>query len=134
MQKRGISELISWVLMIGFTVALAVIVTQFLREQAETTSENIVIDTEGDLRCSDVSLTAYCFTQDSIKIKNKGYFTIYEIRVRKNEELTSYPINLKPGQESETLNTGPGNLDIIPIIKVEDKLLACSDRKVSLTC
>ncbi len=134
MNKRGISELISWVLIIGFSVALGIMVTSFLKNQASSTTEKIVQDTEGDLRCADVSINAFCLSAGAFKITNRGYFTIHDIKIRHGEELKTITINLPPGQESESLNIGPGNGDIIPVIQVEGKLLACIDKKVPVSC
>ena len=143
--KRGISPLVSWVLLVGFVVALAVMVTTWVRDQAETTTDKAVEGIEGDIRCSQVALNVNidCTTDPTLgtmTLTNKGKFTIHEIRVRQPGQSINRIIDLLPRQGGrEDLNI-PADLDplveadIIPSILLEGKKVICSERKVVISC
>ena len=78
--KKGQGAIIAWVLLIGLSVSLAVVVSTWTRQQAEQTAEGIVSGTEVDLRCASVSFNAApdCTDNFEIKIVNRGDFTIHK--------------------------------------------------------
>jgi hypothetical protein len=148
MNKKAQGMIIAWVLLIGLTVSLAVIVTTWTRQQAEDTVEGIASGTEVDLRCSAVSFNAQplCDTE-TIKIVNRGDFSIHKfvIHMKNAEGLKSKTVNLFeephevliPGK-TQTINTNLGDMygeiDLTPFIKVEDQIVGCSDRKLTVKC
>ena len=142
--KRGISELISYVLLLGLAIALGILVINWFKDQATTTITEIEATTETEMLCADVSLNGAintdCSTGD-LNISNRGYHKIDSIKVRSrintNSNLisTNYNVNLNPG-ESQSLNINPSveQIDILPLIKLNDKLVVCTDRKVTIQC
>ncbi|MDP4012172.1 MAG: hypothetical protein Q8R00_01015 [Candidatus Nanoarchaeia archaeon] len=152
MNKNGQGAIIAWILLIGLTVSLAVMVTTWTRQQAEETTSGLVSQTEVDLRCESVSFNANpsCDSLDGeIKIVNRGDFSIHKlvfhIKDRDDGTLKSKTINLfesgrtpiSPG-ESQTIYTQTGlrrsDIDITPFIKVEDQYAGCSSRKITVIC
>ena len=141
MDKRGAETIVAWVLLVGLSITLGIIVSQWMKEQAEKQSEDIVKEVEGDIKCVDVSLNAY-FSDSScstLEISNRGYFKILALKIR-SDYGTGDPqeINLNP-QQTQTLNIGysvynGSRIDLIPIIKVGKERLACVDKKISIEC
>lgn len=149
--KKGQGAIIAWVLLIGLSVSLAVVVSTWTRQQAEQTSETIVSQTEIDLRCASVSFNAAPTCEspyDSIKIVNRGDFTIHKFVAQiqsKDGKLISNTINLfeggrepiKPG-ETQTLRTQnsfqDSEIGLVPFIKVDEQLAGCSSRKLTVKC
>ena len=138
MDKKGAEAIVAWVLLVGLSITLGVIVMQWSKEQAEKQAKDIVREVEGDIKCVDVSINAY-FTDancDEIFITNKGYFKILSIKIRPDiGTVETLNINLDP-QQSQTLNIGylTNKLDIIPIIKAGKEDIACLDRKLTINC
>ncbi len=150
-KKKGQAALIAWVLLIGLSVSLAVIVTTWTREQAEETTETLVSQTEADLRCDAVSFNVapQCeIPYDGLKIVNRGDFTIHKfvVHIKPPEgNLISSTINLfeggreplKPG-ETQTLRTKDSfmnsEIDLVPFIQVDGQYVGCSARQLTTRC
>ena len=148
--KRGQGAIIAWVLLIGLSVSLAVVVSTWTRQQAEETAEGIVSQTEVDLRCASVSFNAApdCVNSFEMKIVNRGDFTIHKFVAQiqsKDGKLVSNTINLfengreplKPG-DTQTLKTQnsfqASEIGLVPFIKVDDQIVGCSARKLTVKC
>ncbi len=150
-QKRGQGAIIAWVLLIGLSVSLAVIVSTWTREQAEETTETLVSQTEADLRCAAVSFNAKpeCkIPYDKLKIVNRGDFTIHKFVIHikpKEGQLISNTINLfeggrepiKPG-ETKTLRTQDSfmnsEIELVPFIQVDGQYVGCTARTLKIKC
>lgn len=142
LKKKGISLLISWVLLVGFVVALAVFVTMWSRQQAERNIGEVIEMIEGDARCNDVSLNAEVnCAEKKVNLVNRGYFTIYKLVIR------IYKIDGDVGSDNkDNLKIEYGDsytynfpeeferLEIVPVIKIDDKFVGCSDRKAVVEC
>ena len=132
--KRGISPLISWVLLIGFVVGLSLMVGNWVRTQAQTTTENVVTNVESDIRCGDVAFNAALdCTGLKLNITNTGKFSIVGIRVRQTGNTEPYqlviPVNELKTQDLSNFNITKDS-DIIPIISLKNNDVVCSARKV----
>lgn len=139
MDKRGLSAIIAWVLLVGLSVGLGIIVTTWAKQQASKTVEGTIQNIEGDLRCAEVSFKAFVMPPPcDINISNTGYYTIVNVSVRHQFGTQIFAANLLPQQDSKVLNiqvSPPIQLDIIPIIRSEkNQLIGCADRKLVLTC
>ena len=79
--KRGISPLISWVVLVGFAVAAGLLVTQWAIQQFQDI--DLPEDKEGYCDSVDLKVVGNCidFTgnEATITIKNEGVFTIKRI-------------------------------------------------------
>lgn len=137
MDKRGAEVIVAWVLLLGLSITLGIFVSQWIKEQAEKQSEEIVKEVEGNIKCVDVSLNAFFTNQNcnEISLANKGLFKILSLKIRSDYSTDTFSINLNP-QQTQTLNIGysANKLDIIPVIKSDKENLACVDRKISIEC
>jgi len=140
--KRGISIAISWILLIGFAVTLALIVIVWMKAFAQDTTETVKESTEYEMQCSEISLTATNISDCSnliIEITNKGYFTIHKIKINSQigTEEIDIPDSLKP-TDTKTLNTNMNyssmELGIVPVTKINNKYFVCPDREIKLKC
>lgn len=138
--KKGASLIISWVLLVGFAVTLAVFVSTWARQQAEKTTESIVEMITTDIRCGDVAFNVVPDCESAandIVITNKGYLTIEKFVLRIDDEKKADiegPLRPEPiAKITKNLNTVNVKVELIPIIKVENKILGCADKKVILT-
>src|SRR3989344_89577 len=137
MRKRGVSEIVSWVLLVGLTITIGMVVSQWLREHAEITTDKLADQTQADLICNDVAINAY-FTDPStcasVTLVNKGYHTIHEINARSKYGTNPYTIDLKPGDPPTTqpLNTGNTSVDIIPVVVVKGATIGCPTQQIKL--
>tara|TARA_B100000315_G_C14183266_1_gene409906 strand:- start:19 stop:450 length:432 start_codon:yes stop_codon:yes gene_type:complete len=134
--RRGISPLVSWVLLIGFVVGLSLMVGNWVRTQAQTTTDDVVKNVESDIRCSDVSFNAKiddCLGAPRLNLTNTGKFTISEVRVRQPGHIEPYKVVI-PVNEQKTQGLSnfenTQDADIIPVITVGKNSIVCSARKV----
>jgi len=137
MGKKGASEIIGWVLLVGLSISLAIMVITWAKQQAQGTSEYIITSVEGDVRCSEVAMKAFIVDPpcQDINVSNTGYFTIVEIAARHQFGTQNFPVNLLPQQDSKRLNIQiPSQVELIPLVSSADGLLGCADRKIILTC
>jgi len=146
MKTKGQSNLLGWVLLIGFAVTLSVIVGGYIKNMASTSIEGVVENTENELACRDVSILAVekddnhhiCDTSTglitNLWIKNKGRRNIDKIRLQgcSTENRNNRDIDLKVnGLEKEiNLNTCT-TITIIPFIEGN---VGCSDKKITIEC
>ena len=139
MRKKGDSVLISWVLLVGFAIGLATIVTIWVKDRAESTTEDVINKAEEDMRCAETALNVAidCVNApQDIKITNTGKFTIHKVKLRQGSTIDDVAKTIAP-QQTETLNTNwntAEELDIIPIIKIEEKEVVCATRKITYSC
>ena len=138
MDKRGAEAIVAWVLLIGLSVSIGIMVSQWVKEQAEKQAEDIVKEVQGDIKCADVSINAYFIDTNcnSVEVSNRGYFKIVGLKIRPDIGTVEVrDIDINP-QQSQTLNIGysTNKLDIIPIIKIEKEKLGCVDKKISIEC
>ena len=122
--KKGISPLIAYILLVGFAIATAAFVTNFIIENTKTQVENLedldIGYCEGvNLDLIDICkepIAISCAGQEPIKLKlnltNKGSFTIKKIAVNvldynfpadKNKFLLNGNDGLKPGEWTNPL-------------------------------
>jgi hypothetical protein len=137
MEKQGISVVISWVLLVGLSVALAFMVMTRSKQHAQQTTDFIINDVEGDLKCADVALKAYVVSPPctDVNISNAGYHTIQKVSLRHQFGTQEEQVDLLPQQGSKVLNIAiPSKVEIIPVVSSGNGFLGCIDKKVVLTC
>ena len=128
--KKAVSSLIAWVLLIGFAVTLGVFVTKWSLQQAQKSTTGIEEMVMGDIQCSDVAINGYCDESNNIKIKNRGTLKIAYL-VKAGELNRKYCENLEPKQEcSETLSPGK----YIPVIIIDNKKVLCTTQQQEFKC
>ena len=140
--KKAVSQIISWVLLIGLTISIAIFVTKWTLDQAKQTTEGVTKLVTEDVRCSSVALNAVrdCSNENSIllKISNKGTLTIRGLIIRKYSgtqvQKIEESIEILPQQTTDlNIGTNYDKIEIIPKIKVDKEEIGCSDRIISLT-
>ena len=141
MNKKGASEIISWVLLIGMTIALATIVSLWIRSTTEKDIKQITEPINEDLICNEVSFNVN-LTNDckNPKISNKGNFKIDDFIIRINSQMivngnkNTWDELINPGQTkvlNSTLTAIPGDeIEFIPIVRNS----TCTLRGVKVTC
>ncbi|MDO8628396.1 MAG: hypothetical protein Q7R56_01420 [Nanoarchaeota archaeon] len=146
--KQGISEVISWVLLIGVTVILSIAVGLWIKEQTDQASKQI---TNEDYICNDIAFSATLSDCNqpaiTLTIKNTGSFTITEFLIRNNGALVRNGLNIKPEDRLFTLTPGASisaatedlnianlnqntKLELLPIITIT----TCTERRIIITC
>ena len=128
--KRGISPLISWVIIIGSVVAMAAFMSTYLINISQSYSEKQLSQAE-QVYCEDISLSVRFINITHVELANNGLFTIRELRVlSEGNPPLAYEIELKPQNNLEYAGISPA--EIIPAIKIGEKLIFCADRSVSV--
>ena len=137
--KKCISPVISWVLLLGFTISVGLMVYQYSVNQAETLTDTTVSSIETDAKCRDVNIKVMnpqSIDCSQIGIINKGYFNIKKMNINQfdaNNELLGTDIEerlLKPEENIIiSVQAGTAIAEIIPFIEIsEEKDVSCSDK------
>lgn len=163
--KRGVGAIIAWVLLLGFTVALATMIFLWMKGQTETMSESTVEYVEGELQCQSVRINVVNTTGpicENPDVHNVGYLNIKAVVVREictDGSATSskepHSINLQPkssktetlgeykttlsgfcsgGADSCLLIIGCKKIEVMPILKIGERLVGCKDRTIVVEC
>ncbi len=56
MRKKGDSQIISWVLLVGFVIGLATIVTMWVKDRAESSTKDQIDLAEQEIRCAETGI------------------------------------------------------------------------------
>ena len=140
MMKRGASEIIGWVLLVGLSVMLAIMVIAWSKQLTQKTTESIINDVERDSRCADVALKAFVEVQpcQTVNISNPGYFKIAKISARHRFGTKEFDVDLMPQRDSKVLNInaadGIEKVELIPVVNINKKFIGCVDRKYVVAC
>ena len=84
--KKGIGAVIAWVLLLGFTVALATTIFLWMKGQTETMSESTIEFAEGEMQCQNVRINVVN-VGSKLNVHNVGYLTINQLSIRTIGEL-----------------------------------------------
>lgn len=144
MNKKAASLIISYVLIIGLSIALAVAIGLWSKSESEKVMDTTVKESEMSARCADVRLGGFrCSKEDGnieIKIKNRGSFNIVSLRYicidKNSESIGSGKLDLDgllPGEE-EPLNINKlsncnidGDITLTPFIRINDREVICDE-------
>ncbi|MDO8628398.1 MAG: hypothetical protein Q7R56_01430 [Nanoarchaeota archaeon] len=148
--KKGISPLIATVLLIGFTIALAVIVTNWGLNYVKGTTERTSQQTEHALSCInnlDFEITDISCEDNTITIDNKGANAIEALTLRVHagkdvtpatvEGMPAFGVKTYDGIDSNFTLTGSTQIDAIATIKDnEGNNIVCSQvvKERKFTC
>jgi len=139
LKNKGVSPLIATVLLIGFTVAMAFLVSKWGFKITRSGLETIEDYATQSLYCDEVSIDVYC-KDDNKLIKNRGAFKINKLIVRtfKDGKVSTNDMNgvgVKEEIDTTLIFGGSERIEIIPII-LDDKKneeIACLEKKFVLT-
>jgi len=126
--KKGISALIGWVLLVGFSIAMAAFVTNWVIGQTEKFNPEKVAG-GSEIYCNEVFLSIQDVNMEdnqkgevackeyenanakilNLVLKNKGKFTITKVDVSgQKSKIFNFPEDgLKPGKETGNLGNNP---------------------------
>ena len=151
--KKGAGTVIAWVLLLGFSVGLATTVFLWTTQQTEEMSESATNFVEGGMQCDNVMINvavedpAAC----TITVTNTRYLNIYQLSIRKlyiSDPLSYIYDNkvIEPRSESKlpakytasiylsAQGNYCGKIEVMPIIKVDDELVGCKNKAVTIDC
>jgi hypothetical protein len=130
--KKGVSEIISWVLLLGFSVLLGTTIIMWSKQQTENYTEELTNMVENDINCRDVIyiVDTNCTAKTTL-VNNRGSFTIVKFIIRSSLSSSTLETEIKPSS-SLSLSIPPtyysNGFDMIPFIKTNDKETGCSDK------
>jgi hypothetical protein len=117
--KRGASETIIFVLLIGFTIATAIIVITWSTKHTKELTETGIEFVEKNIECDKVGINVKDISEDEdcsqLEIKNKGYLKIDKLITR---------------------STDDNKIEVTPIIiiKENNRNIGCKKKSVVLNC
>lgn len=162
--KRGVAQAVEWVLIIGLSATLTIMVGIWLKNLASGQGEELTERFEEDERCQITSLgiTTDCIdldldgtneTIDSMDFSNRGSFNILGVYCDGEKEyfddvdavIAGGIIVLGPEEKIEhnppsidtkTLNScrNKERIVVVPIIEVDSKEFGCAEKKVLARC
>ena len=151
MHKKGVSIAVAWVLLLGLSIALAILVGTWLKEISKDTGDEIVATSTKDQLCADTILAVVDYNcsasatpfsgvaENKVIFKNAGYFNITKIKCKGNDlNLNADGSPLAPGMETQPLNNCfDASLDItyvVPFIGFNGEQIACAEKSVKIVC
>jgi len=149
-KKKGVGLIISWVLLLGFSIALAVSIFSWWRIQTEENIKGTIGMVEGALECEQVSIgvqkTCIVDTISSLTVTNTGKLIINALILRELEPSEDslrppdYDLVPKAGQGTSSTTIGSPfggsatKIEVIPLLRKDTKYHMCSEKKIVLTC
>lgn len=137
MNKKAASEIIAWVLLLGFAISLAVGVYSWSRTHTEELTESTVTFIEGKLECLEVSINVKkqpeCLL---LNISNRGKMTVDKISIASLDGSNSILIdaNLLPLKSRTFAYEQGSDIEVLPVIILDNKNIGCKDRKIIVRC
>jgi hypothetical protein len=122
MNKKAVSPLIAYILLIGMVVAMSAIVGNFLIKQSRSINFE---SKEIEIYCSDVAIDGYpvCLAGTSgigINITNRGYYNVSDFSIVKRENNVVTTLTLKDNSYSfSTYLPIPNNGQLNPITQAQ---------------
>ncbi len=141
--KKGDSQAVAWVLLLGLSISLAILVGVWIKNTSKTASENVIEGAIQEQRCADTVLYVNhsCVTNQiqDIVAKNNGAFSIVKVKCSNEggtvvDGVFGIGVILEPGK-SKVLNNCMGNtLNIIPVIDIDGVNVTCGEKRVRINC
>ena len=124
--KKGQGQLIAFVLLIGFTVVLGIMVGNWMIKQSGKMGK-ATERAEVDVRCADVSIVSVCDPYLGLMIKNTGNF---KVKLKSGNQYVGGNDWIYPGSESSSISLN--NQTIIPFIEIEGKEHGCTNKVITV--
>ena len=150
MSRRGVSPIIAWVLLIGMAISLAMVVFNWASQQTRQLTDDSVTYVEAGLKCDQVSLNAVGKPDpercQSLTVTNTGFLAVHKLLIRPfNADKTSAGAYLEyepsqgiqPSSPPVSVNRGCSScafLEVVPLLKSDEKFAACFEKKVVVNC
>jgi len=142
MNKKGVETIIAWVLLVGFTVALGAVVSNWAIQQAKQINPEKMANP--DLYCDNLRLSVEPFVcnpnLNSITVQNKGYrnspVTFVKVLTDKGTQNINTTQLLGVNQEIEIPINCEGALsganieriDVVPSVNTSKELIRCEEK------
>jgi len=142
--KKGVSEWMSWVLLVAFTVVLSAFMYNFMVDYTESSTRDMkkVVYNTDECRMVSLNIDSVCFSSQvlNITLENKNYiridgidFRFYNGRFPLHTNQTAIALN--PNRvKLVSIDTGVSAVtmvEIIPHVSKENMDIICSDKKVA---
>ena len=138
--NAGASQAVAWVLLLGLSISLALVVGTWLRNVTSDTGKGVVTDALRDQRCADTVLVIKeqnCISHTAT-FRNTGSFNITKVKCKGSDVFFVDNAPLAPGKESISLNTCfDATLNVtgvVPFILIDGKEVACAEKSLSIRC
>jgi len=160
--KKGVHMAVAWVLLLGFTIALATTVFLWTTKQTESYTDSTVRFVESGMQCENVKINAVKNedppTCSNISVSNTGYVSLSRVIVREicigGDIKSKAPIEFSPllnpktegvdkSNYTQTIKTfcsgGEGcpscdKLEVMPLVEINKELTACKNKAVIIQC
>ncbi len=143
MHKKGISEIIAYVLIVSMAVTLGTIVTIWYRSTTEKQVEGILNPIEGSSQCEDVNVNvAFHYDTCSIAVFNTGSITLDAFKVTYSDDsgginTSDYELKIPPRLSQELTLPTEGideqqveTVNVVPIIIVGIQPYYCTSNYI----
>lgn len=136
--KKGM-ETLSWILVIGFFVAISALIITWTQSHGKAMTEETVNYVEGRMDCESISIaniSQNCQT-NTVELKNIGTLNIVKISAQLDDkESKSLDLDLKAQGASQTLSIGKSfkKAKLIPITKSNNNLVGCKEKSITIYC
>ena len=146
MNRKGVSQAVAWVLLVGLSISLTIFVGVWLQDQSKDAIEGIVSDSEIKGRCSNVYFSAEDNCKwndpdqiDNITFKNTGSFTISKFKCNGDDNVIGGEGGLAPGEKYvwqglSTCNSNIQSIILVPFVKIENEEHGCAERTLTINC
>ena len=137
MNKKAAGEIIAWVLLLGFAISLAIGVYSWSRTHTEELTESTVTFVEGKLECAEININVKKQPDcSSLNISNKGMFNIDKISIASLDGSKSALIdaNLIPLKSKAFTYQQGSDIEVMPIIILDNKNIGCIEKKIIVGC
>ncbi|MBI2671601.1 hypothetical protein HYX16_01575 [Candidatus Woesearchaeota archaeon] len=142
MNKKAQAAYVAYVLLIGLSVTLAVIVGRWSIEQAQKSSENVLKRSLIEDKCEQIAISGFLdCTKNKINITNRGNLIIDGIKAvgegsegcltkEKKEKINPGKSILidRPSQDLNKCNTAV----ILPLTSISEEEIGCTEKRVVL--
>src|SRR3989339_1452920 len=105
--RKGMAQIIGWVLLVIFTVSIAAFITTWAKNQATTLSEDTVEYVEGRMDCQQVRLAnlSHNCAANTVELINPGTLNIVRISAQIDDTETKIQsLDLKAQGDPKTLS------------------------------
>ncbi|MEA3378541.1 MAG: archaellin/type IV pilin N-terminal domain-containing protein [Nanoarchaeota archaeon] len=138
MNKKGVSPVIAFILLLSLAVTLGLLITYWSKESAETQVDTILTPISNAAECEQINININNYDTCLLKIYNAGTRTIEQLEINvlplipenPNPIVIQEPILPQTWMETNLqLKTG-SNVEIFPFLMLEGKLVKCQKNKV----
>ena len=139
LSKKGISPVIAWVLIVGFTMVLGLIVSNWYIQQSKATAKSALGSLESSIECNDIKINvAFIRKPDAsecwLKVSNTGMLKIAKVKI--NGEDYVYERNPKEywnytkTRDIPTLCDANLKVTVLPILETDKDLITCNNDRI----